>query len=65
MCDELIEAYSKLIKDIKLCDDDRKYIEQANVYVIKKKQYGSEFYHWKTYDQVNFYKNYDSVNDYI
>lgn len=65
MCDELIEAYSKLKKDITLCDDDRKYIEQANVYVIRKRSYGDEFYKWKTYNELTFYKNYDGVDDYI
>lgn len=63
MCDELVEAYNKLKNDVS--GDDKKYVEEANIYIIRQRNRGDEFYEWKRYDKVRFYKNYDYVYERI
>lgn len=59
MCDELVKSYNKLKND--LYGDGKKYVEEANVYIIRQRNRGDMFYEWKRYDEVRFYKNYDYV----
>ena len=63
MCDEFMEVFNKLKKDQSLSKDELKYVEEAKVYIIKQRNRGDEFYHWKTYDDVKIYKNYDSISE--
>ena len=64
MCDEFIKSYSILKKDITLSDEDKKYIEQAKVNIITKEpSYRDEYYKWKQYDLIIFYRNYDNIYD--
>ena len=46
-----------------MSDNDRKYVEEAKIFPINKACYYREFYVWKTYDKIIFYRNYDSIYD--
>lgn len=65
MCDQYINAFNKLKNDKSLSDDDKDYIRNSQIHLIKKRYYSDEFYLWKQYDGINFYRNYDSVTDNI
>ena len=63
MCDELIKSFNLLKNDITLSDDDREYIKQSKLYPIRRIYFHEEFYEWKKYDKIKFYRNYDNIYD--
>jgi len=61
MCDEFIEAFNILKND--LSNDEREYIKESKIFIIKGVNHDNRSYKWKEYDKVTFYRNYDSIYD--
>lgn len=63
ICDELMQAFNMLKQDNTLSDDDKKYISESKVYIRDNIPYYREYYKWKKYDKITFYRNYDYIYD--
>jgi hypothetical protein len=63
MCDKFVEAFRTLREQS--TEADKNFIKEAKFYSIKRKEYRAEYYLWKEYNEVKFYRNYDKVYDTI
>jgi len=60
MCDEFNKVFDLLKKD------NKEYVDKAKIYLTNRpKTRGDEYYHWKTYDNVFVYRNYDSITEHL
>lgn len=61
MCDELKQAFEKLA--LITNDDDKKFLGEAQSFIIKRQGYHTDYYLWKQHENIKFYRIYDTIEN--